>query len=152
MEIKYNDYGDLVYDKKYFEPKLVSDLCIGDMIIYKNNAYKITKISMSVGRKQYLRWIYITNVFTDEKNDSVFYETQHVLIPKIKTNTNEFINITNTKIQLFNEDANDIVEIDINLEIDKHIVEKINEKIKTNVEFKITTIEFKNLIRIVEIN
>ena len=149
MEIKYNDYGEPIYDTNYFETKVVSDLCVGDVIVYKNNMCKISKISRMT--KNYLRWIYATNIFTDVEIDSVFYETEYILIPKIITVTNEFINMTNTAIQLFNEETNDVVEIAIDLTIDKNIIEKINEKIKISMEFRIKTIEFKNLIRIVEI-
>lgn len=149
MEIKYNDYGEPIYDTNYFDIKVVNDLCTGNIIVYKNNLCKISKIlKMS---KNYLRWIYATNVFTDVETDSVFYETEHILIPKIITVTNEFINMTKNTIELFNEEKNDVVEIAISLTIDKNIIEKINKNIKVGTEFRIKTIEFKNLIRMLEI-
>ena len=147
INIQYNTYGDPIYDTKYFEIKMIRDLDLGDMIWYQDNPCKITKIS----KKKHLRWIYITNIFTDDKNETVCLETQDILIPKIIIHTYEFMTMTNTLIQLFNEDTNDIVEIMVDLKIDKNIIEKINGTILTQIEFKVKTIEFKNLIRITEI-
>jgi translation elongation factor P/translation initiation factor 5A len=149
MEIKYDTYGEPIYDTLYFETNTIKNLCVGEIIIYKNNPCKITKISRS--GKGCLRWIYVKNIFTDDIGDSVYFETQDVLIPKIITSTYEFVNMTNTTIELFNENTNDILEIIVDLKIDKNIVEKINDKIKTKTEFKVNTIEFKNLIRIISI-
>lgn len=146
MEIKYDSYGNEIYDKTNFTIKQVSDLCEGDIVVYQNSCCKITKISQL--NKKPLKWIYFVNIFTDDIIESVLYDNQNVLIPKIKTLTSEFINMTNNNVYLFNEKINNIVEIPITM-IDKDIINEIHKKIKMTTEINVTTIEFQQFIRMI---
>ena len=104
MDVKYDSYGNAIYDEIYFTIKQISELREGDIIMYQNNSCKITKISSLT--KKPLKWIYFVNIFTDNIIDSVFYNTQIVLIPKIITLVSMFMNMTNNNIYLFNDEIN----------------------------------------------
>jgi hypothetical protein len=77
-------------------------------------------------------------------------------LPKINIKTILFVSISNKIIQLYDENLNIIIHIQINYILDDVIIKKIlnfdtDTNTDTNIEIKVKIIEFGNLIRIIDI-
>ena len=143
MEIKYDNSKKLIYDDKYFITKTINEINVSDLIMIGNNVCKILNKNMSYDNiKIFIKCI---NIFNDTKCDDILYNEQIVYIPIIAIKTYEFICINCKFIKLYDAYTHSIRKIKIDLQLDEFIINRIND------ESEIKTIEFKNLIRIIDI-
>jgi translation elongation factor P/translation initiation factor 5A len=156
-KFKFNDNPD------NFETKIVNDLIIGDIVMIKNNICKITDKIYShqdfspkskFGQPNIL--IKCVGVFDDNERFDIFPYKYNIQLPKINIKTILFVSISDKIIQLYDENLNIIIHIQINYILDDVIIKKIlnfdtDTNTDTNIEIKVKIIEFGNLIRIIDI-
>lgn len=149
-EIKYDNYGEIIYDKNKFNVKFVENLIIGDIVIIFNNIGKIISKKSSHASKYGHDKIYIKciGVFDDNLYEDIIPCNHSIFLPIIKYKLFDFLTKSKYQIELYDENTNEIIEINISsVNIDDHIIKNINNDTVT----KIKVVQFDKLNRIVEI-
>lgn len=147
MELKYNDYGEPIYDKTNFIIYKTENLQTDDSICINNCIYKILKIIPIHAGKHKISKFFVecTGIFNNLKCSSVLYIGNDNLCPIINKLEYQVIAITKFTAEIFDENTNEIVEINLNNDID------ISIKNQINIDDIVLVLKFKNLIKVVKI-
>ena len=151
MIIRLDNYGEYIYDKNIYTLKKYNELVIGEIVMLKDFPGKITNISY--GRKNGMcKFIKCVGIFDDIERENIELSDYPILLPIIQTKQMEFLSMSNKIIELYEQELNEIVEFNIDEKIDKHIVEKILNKISANeTNFNIIVKQFLHWIRIIDV-
>ena len=151
-EIKHDDYGNVICDKNKYNVKIIKDLDIGNIIVLKNNIVKIIETHVSHPKRKYSRekrFVDCVGIFDDKKYTDVIFTDHLIFSPILKYDIFEFVNMTDKIIELYDEDKNEIIEINICQQIDAKIIKCISDNNENKLKIKV--VQFEQLKRIVDI-
>lgn len=147
MELKYNDYNESIYDKTNFIICKTENLQTNDYICINNCIYKILKIIPICDSKPKISKFFVEciGIFNNLKYSSILYIDNDNICPIINKLEYKVIAITKFTAEIFDENTNEIIEINLNFDID------ISIKNQINIDDIVLVLKFKNLIKVVKI-